>query len=93
MDSEEGLAFLVEFVESRRPDLAPIAVDTDLLRDGIIESLTLVELLSTLEERWGREISLEDVSAGDMRTLSGIHAALFNAAKPAVAGDGAGDLR
>ena len=43
--------------------------DTDLLNNGILDSLQLVELLLQIEKDFGRRIAIETVELEDLRTL------------------------
>ncbi|MCI0390244.1 MAG: acyl carrier protein [Acidobacteria bacterium] len=48
------------------------ADDTDLLATGIIDSLTLVELLLRLEQAFGVQISVDDLELDNFRSLDSI---------------------
>jgi acyl carrier protein len=48
------------------------ARDADLFASGVLDSLSLVDLIARLEAAFGREISLADVELDDLRTLGGI---------------------
>jgi methoxymalonate biosynthesis acyl carrier protein len=48
--------------------------DTDLLETGLVDSVTLVELVLTLEERFGVSLPFEDLEIDDFRTLARIAA-------------------
>jgi acyl carrier protein len=50
---------------------APSA-NTDLLEDGLLDSLQLVELLAQLEQRFGIQIRIDEVELDDLRTLGRI---------------------
>ena len=45
------------------------ALDTDLIATGILDSLTLVELLMDLETHFRITISLEDLELDDIRSI------------------------
>jgi D-alanine--poly(phosphoribitol) ligase subunit 2 len=48
--------------------------DTDLLQQGILDSMSLVQLLVDLEERFGVKIELQDLQIDDLRTIRSIAA-------------------
>jgi acyl carrier protein len=51
--------------------LAPSA-DTDLMETGLLDSLTLVELMSSLEEQFGIHISFDEVEFDNFRSVKRI---------------------
>jgi acyl carrier protein len=71
-DAETGLAFITEFVRDKCPDAGYVGVDDDLLDSGILQSLHFVELLYLIEERLGTELSMDEVSTEDFRTIARI---------------------
>ncbi len=50
---------------------APSA-DTDLMESGLLDSLMLVELMSSLEERFGIQISFDDIEIDNFRSANRI---------------------
>ncbi len=46
---------------------APSA-DTDLMESGLLDSLTLVELMSNLEEQFGLHISFDEIEIDNFRS-------------------------
>jgi acyl carrier protein len=46
---------------------APSA-DTDLMESGLLDSLTLVELMSSLEEQFGINISFDEIEIDNFRS-------------------------
>jgi methoxymalonate biosynthesis acyl carrier protein len=48
------------------------SVETDLMEAGLMDSLTFVEFLAQLEERFGIQVSLEDLEIDRFRTISRI---------------------
>jgi acyl carrier protein len=50
--------------------------DADLLENGVLDSLQLVELLVLIEERFGRRLAFESIDLDDLRTLSRLAALL-----------------
>lgn len=72
-----GFAVAVDFLRSKRPDLERIDPDLDLIENRILDSLGFVNFLYVLEEQTGREISLEQVTPEDFRTLNAIRRRFF----------------
>jgi acyl carrier protein len=71
---------VLDFLLARRPDLGVIDPDYDLIDNRVLDSLGFVNFLYVLEEQTGREISMDDVSPEDFRTLRRIRARFFDAA-------------
>lgn len=70
---------VVDFLLERRPDLGTIDPDYDLIDNRVLDSLGFVNFLYVLEEQSGREISLDQVSPEDFRTLRRIRERFFDA--------------
>lgn len=70
---------VVEYLLARRPELGTIDPDYDLIDNRVLDSLGFVNFLYVLEEQTGREISLDQVSPEDFRTLRRIRARFFDA--------------
>jgi acyl carrier protein len=47
-------------------------VDTDLMETGLLDSLTLVELMSSLEEQFGIHISFDEIEIDNFRSVASI---------------------
>lgn len=71
-DPTSGLAFITEFLRDKCPDAEHIGVDDDLVDSGILQSLHFVELLYLIEDRLGTELSMDEVTTEDFRTISRI---------------------
>jgi acyl carrier protein len=56
--------------------------DTDLIEEGLLDSLMLVELIVHLEDRYGIEVSLDDLELEHFRSLRRV-AQFVTAARPA----------
>jgi acyl carrier protein len=69
---------VVEFLTEGRPHLGDIDARADLIESRVLDSLRFVEFLYFIEERTGQEISLEDVSPEDFRTVEAIVTRFFN---------------
>ncbi|HKQ75614.1 MAG TPA: acyl carrier protein [Blastocatellia bacterium] len=53
---------------SERVHVEAPSADTDLMESGLLDSLTLVELMSTLEEQFGVHISFDEVEIDNFRS-------------------------
>lgn len=69
---------VVEFLLSRRPELGTIDPDFDLIENRVLDSLGFVTFLYVLEEQTGREISLDQASPDDFRTLRRIRERFYD---------------
>lgn len=76
-------SLVVGLVEERmaRRGLEPRSVDerTNLLEEGIIDSLEFLDLLAALEERSGVELDLLDADPASFMTIGGLVAELTGA--------------
>ena len=57
---------------ARKLNLDVPSVDTDLMETGLLDSLTLVELLAQLEETFGVSISIDDLEFENFRSIASI---------------------
>jgi len=57
---------------ARKLNLDVSSVDTDLVETGLLDSLTLVELLAQLEETFGVSISIDDLEFENFRSIASI---------------------
>jgi acyl carrier protein len=57
---------------AKKLSLEVSSVETDLVRTGLLDSLTLVELLAQLEETFGVSISTDDLELENFRTIESI---------------------
>lgn len=48
------------------------SVETDLMESGLLDSLTLVELMASLEEKFGIGISFDDIELDNFRSVERI---------------------
>jgi acyl carrier protein len=76
---ESGGDLVLDFLLARRPELGSIDPDYDLIDNRVLDSLGFVNFLYVLEEQTGREISLDQVSPEDFRTLRRIRERFFRA--------------
>jgi acyl carrier protein len=75
--------FIASFLHEKCPDSGPIGADEDLVMTGVLNSMHFVELLYLIEAELDTEISLDDVSTDDFRTISNIRARFFPKAQDA----------
>jgi acyl carrier protein len=54
---------------SERVHVEAPSVDTDLMESGLLDSLTLVELMSSLEEQFNIRISFEEIEIDNFRSV------------------------
>jgi acyl carrier protein len=70
---EEVRSFLLERLEPRLLeagiDVATLQDDTDLLADGVIDSLGVVELIAVVSDRYGIEDDWEDYDPDDLLVI------------------------
>jgi acyl carrier protein len=69
--------FITSFLHEKCPDSGPIGADEDLVLTGVLNSMHFVELLYLIEAELDTEISLDDVSTDDFRTIENIRARFF----------------
>lgn len=72
MLSGEDLAAEIQVLLSEKLLIAVQSPATDLLEGGILDSLTLVQLLVHLEEHFGFKMALEDIEIDDLRSINSI---------------------
>jgi acyl carrier protein len=63
---------ILQFVQARSPNHEGLTVQTDLLEDGILDSLLLVDLIFEIEDRAGVRLGSDQVSPAHFRTVSAI---------------------
>ena len=57
---------------AKKLSLEVSSVDTDLVETGLLDSLTLVELLAQLEETFGVSVSTDDLELENFRSIASI---------------------
>ena len=72
MLSEEDAASQVQALLSEKLFVTVESHETDLLAAGILDSLTLVQMLMHLEERFGLRVAMEDLEIEDLRSIHAI---------------------
>ncbi len=75
--STAATQFITSFLESKCPDVGPIGVDEDLVTSGVLNSMHFVELLYLIEAELNTEITLDQVTTDDFRTIANIRARFF----------------
>ncbi|MCF8568820.1 acyl carrier protein [Gordonia sp. HY002] len=65
-----------EAIVRRHGKAEPIDADTQMLLTGMLDSLTLVNIVGDLEKRLGRKLPEDMVVARNFRTPTTLHAAL-----------------
>jgi acyl carrier protein len=73
-----GIDVVLDYLKSKRPDLESIPEDLDLIENRVLDSLGFVNFLYVLEEQTGREISMEQVTPEDFRTVQAIRRRFFD---------------
>ena len=68
---------VVAHLLARRGDIARLDPDFDLIENRVLDSLGFVEFLVLLEELTGSQLSLDEVTSEDFRTLNAIRARFF----------------
>ena len=73
---EELVSQVVEWVESRNHNAGEtngrIESGTDLLAEGILDSVGFVELLTFIEEQTGRQMDLADLDPEEFAKIGGL---------------------
>jgi len=54
-----------------------IPFDLDLIESGLIDSLSFIEFIFTIESASGKKINVEEINVDHFRTLSVIHKEYF----------------
>ena len=74
MDNTEIAVQIRQFVatESNIPDPSLLGDDVDLFREGILDSLMVVSLVSFCEERFHFELNAQEFSEDNLRTIAAL---------------------
>jgi acyl carrier protein len=65
-------ADILTFVASRCPNYSGLALDTDLLEQGLLDSLLLIDVIFQIEERYGIKLGGEHVGPAHFRSPAAI---------------------
>ena len=71
-DRAQAEADLLAFVRARGLDHAKVAMDTDLIDGGLLDSLLLTDLILHIEERYGIALDGDAVSPANFRSVAAI---------------------
>ena len=69
---------LLNFVRARGPRHAAVALDTDLLESGLLDSLMLTDFILYIEQTFGVQFDSDDISPSNFRTISAAVNLLLN---------------
>jgi len=69
---QEALVREIHSLMSEKLLLEVESPDTDLLKAGILDSLTLVQLLLHLKEHFGLKLSIDELEIDDLRSVRSI---------------------
>jgi acyl carrier protein len=72
LDRQKLEADMLQFVASRAPNHPGLGLETDLLDEGVLDSLLLVDLIFQIEDRYGLKLGSEHVDPANFRTPSAI---------------------
>lgn len=73
---DDVCAVVSEAIVRRHGSAEPIDADTQMLITGMLDSLTLVNIVADLEKRLGRKLPEDMVVARNFRTPTTLHSAL-----------------
>jgi len=66
---------IIDFITKEivtRPELLPIGLDTQLIESGILDSLSILRLVSFIEDKFSVKVSPEDVVGENFETVKSI---------------------
>ncbi|MEV6978082.1 phosphopantetheine-binding protein [Kitasatospora sp. NPDC093806] len=66
-----------DWVLGRHPERTELAADVDLIESRLVDSLSFVELVYTIEDAAGIEVDFDAIDIEDFRTLASIEKAFF----------------
>ncbi|MBY0382048.1 MAG: acyl carrier protein [Xanthobacteraceae bacterium] len=72
IDRQQLEADILQFVKSRAPAHPSLGLETDLLEEGVLDSLLLVDLIFHLEERYGLKLGSEHIDPANFRSPAAI---------------------
>ncbi len=77
-DPKQIEADILQFVRARCPQYPALGPDTDLLDEGLLDSLLLVDLIFQIEERYGITLGSNHVSPANFRSVAAIVGLVMN---------------
>lgn len=72
MIEQHGIQQKLTEIFAKKLNLDVPSIDTDLVGTGLLDSLTLLELLTHLDEAFGVSISPEDLELENLRSIANI---------------------
>lgn len=76
--ASEGVDAIVGFLKRRNPDVGEIGHDTDLIENRLLDSLGFVNFVYLLEELTGQEITIDENTTDDFRTINRLKKRFFD---------------
>ena len=77
----------VHSILTERMNLPVDHIDVDLFEDGVLDSLTFVDLLAQLEDEFQVEIAVEELELDALRTIRSIGDLVYNTVNGATRDD------
>lgn len=74
----DKLAEIKKWILSRHPEVSDIEPDFDLLDNRLVDSLSFVEFVLTIEELSGRAVDMNSIEIDHFRTLNSIGSQFFD---------------
>ncbi|GAA3761440.1 acyl carrier protein [Spinactinospora alkalitolerans] len=65
------------WILARNPERESLDNSEDLVENRLVDSLSFVEFIFTIEQASGKEIPMDDLNLDDLRTLGSIEKAYF----------------
>jgi len=72
IDRQQLEADILQFVKSRAPGHPSLGLETDLLEEGVLDSLLLVDLIFHLEEKYSLKLGSEHIDPANFRSPAAI---------------------
>lgn len=77
VDSVIGVQPVHDWIMAKNSRTDEIPFEYDLIESGLIDSLSFIEFIFTIEAASGRKIDIENIDIDHFRTLSAINAKYF----------------
>ena len=72
MRNEQDVVDKIQRIFKEELFVEPESPDADLVKSGVLDSLTVVRLLTILEEQFGLTVAMDDLDLADFRTVGSI---------------------
>jgi len=72
LDRQQLEADILQFVKARAPGYPSLGLDTDLLEEGVLDSLLLMDTIFHLEEKYGLKLGSEHIDPTNFRSPAAI---------------------